>query len=288
MFIIDVILYTAAEAFTPETEYRYNFITSFKYYTIPHTHEFYEFFIITEGKIVHKANHSNQVLQDGSLVFMRPHDVHYYEKYRDFDCKWINVTLSSEAFHNLQKYLGYDFPWNTLLNPAVPPSLLLSKTEKRLLVQRLDELNFLPISRKHMIRASFRALLVDIFTRYFNTAAAEKSEKIPTWLRDLCELMAKKENFSRGLEAMKHLSGKTHEHLCRLFRQHYTCTPTEYVNSLKLNYAANMLINSDMDILDISLDSGFDNLSHFYHVFKKEFSNSPSEFRKVNQRGIYI
>lgn len=285
---MDVFLYTAAEAFAPEAECQYSFITSYKNYTIPHTHEFYEFFIITEGKVIHKANHSSQVLQDGSLVFMRPHDIHFYEKYQNFNCKWINMTFSSTVFHDLQIYLGDDFPWDTLLVPTVPPSLLLSKTEKRLLIQRLGELNLLPVSRKHMICTEFRTLLVDMFVRYFNTVDAEKSEQIPQWLRDLCEMMARKENFVSGLDAMKSLSGKTHEHLCRLFRRHFTCTPTEYVNSLRLNYAANMLINSDMDILNISMDSGFDNLSHFYHVFKNEFGTSPSAFRKVNQRGFYI
>lgn len=285
---MDVFLFTAAEAFYPDTECRYNYITSFRNYTTPHTHEFYEFFIITEGKVLHKFNKSSQVLQDGSLVFMRPSDIHYYEKYQDFDCKWINVTFSRKVFKDLQIYLGDDFPWNTLLDSGVPPSLLLSRTEKKLLIQRLDELNLLPLSHKHILRTEFRALLVDMFARYFNTADREKGEQVPPWLKDLCELMSRKENFGKGLSTMKELSGKTHEHLCRLFKLHFGCTPTEYVNGLKLNYAANLLINSDMDVLDISLDSGFDNLSHFYHLFKREFGSSPLEFRKVNQRGFYL
>jgi AraC family transcriptional regulator, dual regulator of chb operon len=34
------------------------------------------------------------------------------------------------------------------------------------------------------------------------------------------------------------------------------------------------------------LDSGFDNLSHFYHLFKRKFNASPKEFREKHQKSI--
>lgn len=285
---METFLFTAEDAFLPGMDCRYNFITSFRDYTTPHTHEFYEFFVITEGKIVHRFNQSSSVLHDGSLVFIRPSDIHWYEKHEEFDCKWINVTFSKSVFHDLQIFLGEAFSWGNLLNFDVPPCIHLSKTEKNLLVRRLDKLNLLPIARKNVIEIEFRALLVDMFTRYFNDIDFIKVEQLPLWLGNLCELMSDKDNFIRGLDAMKELSGKTHEHLCRLFRQHLSCTPTEYIHGLKLNYAANLLANSDMEILEISLESGFDNLSHFYHLFKKEFGTSPLEFRKTNHRRCFV
>ena len=285
---MDVFLFTAKEAFLSGTECRYNYITSYRNYTVPHTHEFYEFFIITEGKVLHNVNNNRKVLNDGSLVFIRPSDIHFYEKHQDFDCKWINITFSKKVFQDLKIYLGEDFPWSVLLDPAAPPGLLLSKTEKKLLIEQLDELNLLPVSGNRILKAKFRALLVNMFISYFNLNDTEKNNQIPSWLKDFCDLMQKRENFITGLSAMKNLSGKTHEHLCRLFRQYFSCTPTEYINSLKLNYAANLLVNSDISILNISLESGFENLSHFYHMFKKEYGTSPSKYRKSNQQKLYI
>ncbi|SHH72406.1 helix-turn-helix domain-containing protein, partial [Clostridium grantii] len=47
-------------------------------------------------------------------------------------------------------------------------------------------------------------------------------------------------------------------------------------------YAKNLLTNTNMSILDISMESGFENLSHFYHLFKKNFQVTPAKFRKIN------
>ena len=76
----------------------------------------------------------------------------------------------------------------------------------------------------------------------------------------------------------------TPEHLSRVFRKYLNETPTDYINELRLNYAANLLSNSDENIPFISMEAGFENLSHFYHLFKKKFNTSPAEFRKKTQK----
>ena len=45
-------------------------------------------------------------------------------------------------------------------------------------------------------------------------------------------------------------------------------------------YAANLLRNSDNDILTISLKSGYTSMSHFVATFKKYYGLSPSRFRQ--------
>lgn len=44
-----------------------------------------------------------------------------------------------------------------------------------------------------------------------------------------------------------------------------------------------ILLVSDYGITDICYDSGFNSLSHFYHVFQKEFGCSPGAFRQGKQ-----
>ena len=45
-------------------------------------------------------------------------------------------------------------------------------------------------------------------------------------------------------------------------------------------YAANLLRNSDNDILTISLKSGYTSMSHFVATFKKYYGLSPSRCRQ--------
>lgn len=96
--------------------------------------------------------------------------------------------------------------------------------------------------------------------------------------------MKKKDNFTQGLSALLNISGRTHEHLCREFKKHLSLTPTEYINTLRLNYAENLLLNTDMDIITVCYNSGFDNLSYFYKLFKLRFNSTPFSYRRKNKR----
>ena len=92
--------------------------------------------------------------------------------------------------------------------------------------------------------------------------------------------MKKPENFIAGIDKMAELSGKTPEHLSRTLKKYYNITPSQLVNNLRLNYAVNLLTNTNLKIIDTCFESGFVNLSTFYNMFKEEHGVTPNEFRK--------
>jgi AraC family cel operon transcriptional repressor len=92
--------------------------------------------------------------------------------------------------------------------------------------------------------------------------------------------MQKQENFTAGIEKMYTLSGRSSGHVNRLFRQHLHVKPTTFINQLRLNFAKSLLLTSEMRIIDISMDSGFDNLTYFYRLFKQHFGMTPAELRE--------
>ena len=122
-------------------------------------------------------------------------------------------------------------------------------------------------------------LLINIFSRYFSNVPAAQND-IPVWLIRLSDKMAQPENFTAGAERMIELSHKSREHLTRSLKKHYGLSLTGYINDLRLNYASNLLINSNTPILDICFNCGFQNVSLFYRVFKKKFGLTPLSFRK--------
>ena len=67
--------------------------------------------------------------------------------------------------------------------------------------------------------------------------------------------------------------------LCRFFRTNMGMTVFEYLNQLKVELACKLLMDKDLSILEVCLDSGFNNLSHFNKQFKKINGLPPSEFR---------
>jgi len=82
---------------------------------------------------------------------------------------------------------------------------------------------------------------------------------------------------------LKQLAGLVHMaegSLCRFFKMHQGITIFEYLNNIKIEFACKLLMDPDLSILDVCLDSGFNNISHFNKQFKKATGVPPSEYRK--------
>ncbi|MEF9921593.1 MAG: AraC family transcriptional regulator [Anaerovoracaceae bacterium] len=71
-----------------------------------------------------------------------------------------------------------------------------------------------------------------------------------------------------------------------LFKQEMGSTFTEYLNSIKVDYACELLADTNLSIIDISLATGFEDQSYFTKVFKKCRNVTPKEYR--NNSSGYI
>ncbi len=268
------------------TESHYSFVSSLRYAMGKHTHDFYEFFIITDGKVIHNVNNRLQYLLKGSLVFIRPEDVHYYESDQDSDCQFINIPYTSKAVWDAFNFLGESFNPERLIMSHLPPISRLTPIETANLIKRLQNLFIMSSEDKSQIRIELRSILIEILTRYFPKHQEQVKDSVPKWFEALLIDIQAKDVFTDGLQRIYEISGKSHVHINRTFRRYLNMKPTEYVNSLRMNYAKNMILNTDMDILDISMEAGYDNLSHFYHLFKKCFNTSPAKYRKKYRRSF--
>lgn len=271
----------AADGIDSEIQAHYRLIASVRDTIGMHTHDFFELFLILKGNVVHVINGKTQLLQENTLVFIRDRDVHCYEQTTDSDCQFINLSFHREVLDDLIAFLGEGFPSERLLEPAMPPLTLLSRTEKEYVRYRLNQLSLIPQEKKLVIKAEVRAVLTDLFSRYIK-AEADSAELAgqPEWFKALCRAARRKEHFTSGTAAIVKLSGKSHAYVCRMFRKHLGMSPTQYINELRMSYAENLLLNTDMDIVDISLEIGLDNISYFYDLFKRRHHLTPHRYRQ--------
>ena len=70
-------------------------------------------------------------------------------------------------------------------------------------------------------------------------------------------------------------------HIINIFKGSYGITPIEYINELKIKRAMYLLEVTSKSIEDISVESGFNNYSHFYRLFYRKHGLSPSEWRNI-------
>jgi AraC family cel operon transcriptional repressor len=72
--------------------------------------------------------------------------------------------------------------------------------------------------------------------------------------------------------------------VARCARHHLGTTPTDYVNGIRMTYAMWQLEMADRGILDIALDCGIENLSHFYNLFRAQTGTTPRHYRLAHRR----
>ena len=246
----------------------------------PHDHDYYEFFLTLSGTLTHLVNDSAQVLPQGSLVFVRPRDIHSFYSENPSEVTYINLTFTEETANLLFNYLSESFPSKTLIDSPMPPTVLLTESQKKKLYAEIDELNLVNWQDKQQLKLRLRVLLANIFTKYFLNIPSQRETQIPEWLTRLSDKMSQPDNFTAGTDKMIELSHKSREHLSRSVKKYYGLSLTEYVNELRINYASNQLLNSNAPVIDICFSCGFQNVSLFYRVFKKKYGKSPLVFRK--------
>lgn len=75
----------------------------------------------------------------------------------------------------------------------------------------------------------------------------------------------------------------TPQYLSRLFRRYLNCSPYEYLMSVRIGKAKELLITSpSLDIQSIAHRTGFSDPSHFIAIFRKTVGTTPLKFRKIN------
>ncbi len=67
---------------------------------------------------------------------------------------------------------------------------------------------------------------------------------------------------------------------CRYFKERSGKTFTEYMLDLRIGYACKLLVENTMDVIQISIECGFNTIAHFNRIFKRNTGLTPTEYRK--------
>jgi AraC family transcriptional regulator len=82
-----------------------------------------------------------------------------------------------------------------------------------------------------------------------------------------------------SLEELSALVGISSYHFLRTFKQVVGLTPHQFLLRKRLREAALRLRTTREPVLEIALDAGFGDLSHFNHTFRTAFETTPTDYR---------
>lgn len=240
-----------------------------------HTHDFYELFLVLRGGAVHAVNGQTQMLTEGSLVLVRPWDVHKYEALEKDDFEMVNMGIPENVF--LRVCACLDIDRGLFDQPPLPPGRTLSGPLLADAGQKLLESGAMADPEKgyrHML--SVFPYLVGLFL-----SVPEARTTVPAWFSRLTEQMERPENFIAGLPRLLCLANLSQEHLTRSFRRYLGTTPTAFINEKRLGLAAELLLTGDASVVDLCGRCGFNSQSHFYRLFTQRYGCPPKAFREI-------
>ena len=244
--------------------------------SIPHSHDYYEIFLVEEGPLLHHINGECETLYPDTMVFVRPADQHFFARKDKGTVQFFNLAFGEDQFHRAMELAIQCTPQVATLPLA--DKVVLPHELSRLLLRRMkwlrDVNKWVPLAVQEAEGVTLLAELLVLFA-----VGSGDAHIVPFWLRKACDAMYIPENLAAGIPRLVELSGKTQEHVTRSMRKYMGQTPSAFVNALRLERVAEALISTDRPIFDVMLDVGFQNTSHFNKLFKEKYHMSPRKYR---------
>jgi AraC-like DNA-binding protein len=94
---------------------------------------------------------------------------------------------------------------------------------------------------------------------------------------NLPDFMEKHFMFNMPMEKFGYLTGRSLSTFNRDFKKSFRNTPQKWLTQKRLELAHYQLAEKHKKAVDIYLETGFENLSHFSYAFKKHFGYAPTE-----------
>jgi AraC family cel operon transcriptional repressor len=248
-----------------------------------HRHDFAEICWVESGQGFHHLNGQTLPLCPRDIVFILPDDCHGLSAGPRTPMTIVNLAFPAGLVDDLREvYFRSELRW-FWGDRRCGGCERLSADQYARVSRAADLLAF--SSRERFPRDWFLFLL-------FNELGgrAQQSEGLPAnmpeWLRNACQAINRPEHFREGVSEFYRLAGKSAEHAARTMKRVTGYTPTEYINRARLEYSALQLRMGQAPVTQIAYDSGFGNLSHFFHLFRGRFGSSPSTYRKRRRQDI--
>ena len=91
------------------------------------------------------------------------------------------------------------------------------------------------------------------------------------------------QNFAKPITtaSLSQQFGYNEAYFCRRFKKATGLNATKYIQILRLEYARELLKESDAPLTQLAQQCGFSDIYHFTHCFSRHFGESPSAYRRA-------
>lgn len=258
-----------------------------------HYHQEFELSFITEGAGKRIVGDSVEEFHPGDLIFIGPRIPHVWfpegkhmqqHSGRTLESVYMlfNNDILPEALTELPEFEN------------IRKAIALSERGARITGDTLNEVSRIMLQLPYMSRIKRLMFFYEIMdligkSTSFSYLASEqyvktKFETSNSRVNKIHEFLMKNYQDNVDLEEVAEVVHMAPASVCRFFKSATGLTVFEYLNKIKIDYSCKLLLNTDLSVVNISYDCGFNNLSHFNKQFRKFLGQTPSQFRKHRVR----
>ena len=260
-----------------------------------HYHPEIELLYCIKGKGTNFIGNSIRNIEEGEILLFgknlphtRQRDMEYYE---------VNSQDSPESIviQFREDFLGADFfqlkdfhPIGDLLNRALRGLKFIGNI-KEITCEALKKIrNLRGTASTLMLLSILDALAKSDEFIYLNAAhyASNAHEKSSQKINRVYHYTI--EHFRRRilLQDVASLTNHSPAAFCRYFKTRTRKSYFQYLTEIRVGFACELLREGNLDVGEVCLNSGFNNLSNFHKQFKKIVKSTPSEYQKRSRMKI--
>lgn len=237
--------------------------------------KFNKLYFIIEGEGYGKIDNVEFQVHPGQFILIPSNSIHSFHSYENKDivkyfCHFKSKTGDLELFDFLEVPYSVDVPnANSLIE--LFKQLIQSFTSNdymAVLKENTALLQLIMYYFEHVDNEEIRIAKTksnEILSNVINYIANNLSKNIN--INDLAELVYLHPNY-----------------FIKYFKKHMGSSPKNYMNKLRLEKAKELLLISELSIIDISKEIGYSDSCYFSKYFKKKTGFTPSEFRNIKRR----
>ncbi|MEE1043577.1 MAG: AraC family transcriptional regulator [Clostridia bacterium] len=219
-----------------------------------------EFFLEEGGSA--SINNKDYKIHKNHILFTRPGDIRKSKMH--FKCFYLHMELKDAE---MTEYLKDVSPFFVVSS---------SKIYYNMFHQLIQLQNKKGYDERLLYATKITELLLNIHNDSCINNESEKISAIQGAERFMNENITNKIGLKDVAESV-HLSPN---YFHTLFTSMTGCTPHDYLMTKRLNYAKDLIMTSDHDMMTIAMLSGFGSQSYFNYYFKKATGLSPSKYRE--------
>lgn len=234
-----------------------------------HWHDYFELEIILEGSVEHCLNNTTSTISPGSIFLLSYSDIHSVRTLSK--TKLLNIRFS-ENF--LPKDISNYILQNNTLTYQFNDKEFDYIRQRINAVDEIDENDLFSVQMMQNFVSDIVIILIQKSAVNHSAATSSAVQKVISYILN---------NFRKdiSLKSVAQELYMTPNYLGSIFKKNTNKTFHQYVNSLRLKYACNLLASSELSIQEIAFSSGYNSVEHFMLTFKKNINTTPASYRKM-------